>query len=415
MKTIAVILSLDTKEREARFLKDFIERSGHRAFFIDVSTRGRYDFVPDVSRDEVRIAGGGGAGEASGRPKSEMIQEMMDGVKVIVPKLYAEGRFDAVLSAGGLQNTLMAAGAMQTLPIGVPKVIVSTVACGVRRFEQFTGIKDVLLLPSIADVAGLNVVSRTALSNAAAAVVGMAERAGRPLERDGRVRIGATLMGVTNASVVGALPILEREGFEVVCFHSTGVGGRYLENLIGEGVITAAMDVSLHEITSGDVFKTGFSAGATNRLEAGAGKGIPMVVAPGGLDFVDLYAEDFFGGAIGDPGKRKYNLHNSKIAHIKLFPEEARKAALIVAERLNDAKGPVTLILPLRGLREDTLPGQALHDPETDRAIFDVLRGELGPHVLLVEVEDNINSPAFSERAAAEMIALLRAVGPREA
>ena len=336
-----------------------------------------------------------------------MVQEMMDGIKVVLPKMYAEGRFDAVLSAGGLQNTLIASGAMQTLPIGVPKVIVSTVACGGRCFEPFTGIKDIVLLPSIADLAGLNVVSETALSNAASAAIGMAERAGKPLARDGRLRIGATLMGVTNNSVTQAVDILERKNVEVVCFHSTGVGGRYLEELITEGVITAAMDISLHEIVSSDVFNRGFSAGAPNRLKAGAEKGLPMVVAPGALDFVDLYAEDFFAGAVGDPKKRKYNLHNSKVAHIKLFPEEARTAAGIVAERINSAKGPVTVVLPLRGFREDALPGQALHDPETDGAILDVLRTSLRPDIRKIEVDDNINSLAFSERAAAEMLALL--------
>lgn len=408
MKTIAVIISIDTKESEARFLKGFIERSGNRALLIDISTRGEYALRPDISREAVCDAGGGDSAALCGMAKNEAVQAMMEGAKALLPRLYAEGKIDAVFSAGGLQNTYVAVGAMQALPLGVPKVMVSTVLCGERRFEQFAGTKDIVMIPSISDIAGMNAVSETILSNAASAAIGMAERAGKALRHDGRSRIGATLMGVTNNSVAQAVKILEKEGQEVVCFHSTGVGGRYLENLIGEGVITAAMDISLHEIISADIFNFGFSAGAPNRLRVGAAKGIPMVVAPGALDFVDLYTDDFFKDAIGDHRKRKYNLHNNRVAHIKLFPEEARKAAALVAERLNAAKGPVTFVFPLRGLRADTLPGQSLYDPEVDAAVIEVLKDGLKKEIKRVDVDANINSMEFSVVAAREMMELIR-------
>jgi len=406
-KTIAIILSIDTKEAEARFLKSYIEKKGHKALVIDVSARGEYDFKPDITREEVCRAGGNEFSEIKDAPKNVVIQAMMDGVKAIVPMLYAEGKFDAIISAGGLQNTLMAAGAMQTLPIGVPKVIVSTVSCGERKFEPFVGIKDIVLIPSIADITGINAVTEVILSNAAAAVIGMAEEA-KSLPRDGRLRVGTTLMGVTNASAVQAAEILQKEGIEVISFHSTGVGGRYFEYLINEGLINAAMDLSLHEIIAQDVFGLGFSAGAPGRLKVGAEKGIPMVVAPGALDFIDVYVKDFMEGIIGDYRKRKYNLHNNQVAHVKAFPEESRKAAQLVVERLNEAKGPVTVLLPLKGLRADSLPGQKLYDPDVDNAILDTLRNGLNSNIKIVEVDANILDMEFSRKAAEEMIALVK-------
>ena len=409
MKTIAVVLSVDTKEAEARFFKKYIEQSGHKALIIDISASGGYiqnRFIPDISRDEVCKAGGKNPADIAGMAKNEAVQAMMDGAAAIVPKLYSKGCLDAIISAGGLQNTMAAVGAMKTLPIGVPKVMVSTVACGERKFEPFVGIKDIVMIPSIADISGINAVTETILSNAAAAVIGMAAQA-KPLRNDGKLRVGATLMGVTNNSAVQAARMLEERGVEVISFHTTGVGGRYFEYLIKEGIIKAAMDLSLHEIIAANVFNAGFSNGAPERLTAGAEKGIPMVVAPGALDFVDLYFEEFKNGAIGVYTERKYNLHNNAIAHIKTFAHESKKAAKIVVERLNMAKGAVTVLLPLRGLRADSQPGQKLYDPEVDETILNVLRSGLDKKIKRIEVDANINDIAFSRTAAEEMMALI--------
>ncbi|MGE5614839.1 MAG: Tm-1-like ATP-binding domain-containing protein [Bacillota bacterium] len=407
MKTVAIIISIDTKEAEARFLKKFIEDNGAKALVIDISARGNYNFVPDVTREEVCLAGGRKYEEMAGKAKNEVVQAMLEGARVLVPELYESGRFDGIISAGGLQNTMIAANVMQLLPLGVPKVIVSTVACGERRFEPFVGIKDIVMIPAIADIAGLNAVTELILSNAAAAVIGMLKTS-RPLKPDGRLRIGTTLMGVTNASAVQAAEILKEDGLEVVCFHSTGVGGRYFEYLIEEGIINAAMDLSLHEITSGSVFGLGFSNGAPNRLLISCSKNIPIVVAPGALDFIDVYVKDLYGGVLGDYRKRKYNLHNNEVAHVKVFADEAKKAADIVVERLNKSIGPVTVLLPLRGLRADSQPGQKLHDPEVDGVIVETLRKGLKPQIKKVEVDANLNDVEFSRTAAQEMKLLLK-------
>ncbi len=407
MKTIAVLLSIDTKEAEARFFKAYIESHGCKCLTIDMSTRGEYAFQADITREEVFWAGGTKLQDIAGQPKNVFVQAMMDGAKAIIPKLYAEGAFDGILSAGGLQNTLAATGAMQTLPIGVPKLMVSTVACGGRTFEPLVGIKDITLVPSIADITGINAVSEAVLSNAAAAMIGMVAQA-RPLSADGKMRVGTTLMGVTNDSAVQATAILERQGIETISFHSTGVGGRCLEYLIEQGIIKAVMDLSVHEITAGDVFGVGFSAGAKNRLQAGIKAGIPMVVAPGALDFVDMAFDEFQAGAIGDYKLRKYNLHNNKIAHIKVFAGEAKRAAALMVERLNGATAPVTVLLPLKGMRFDTQPGQSLYDPEVDETILSVLRRGLKKSIRQVEVDANLCDLAFSEVAAAEISKLIQ-------
>jgi len=410
MKTIAIVMSIDTKEEEASFLKQYIERNGQRALIIDISASGNYEpksFVPDISREEVCKEGGTDPAMLTSMKKNEAIQAMMSGIETIMPRLYSESRFDAVISAGGLQNTITAVGAMKTLPIGVPKVMVSTVACGERKFEPFVGIKDIIMIPSIADISGINTVTKTILSNGASAIIGMAREA-KPLIRDGKLRVGVTMMGVTNNSAAQAVRILERNGVEVVSFHSTGVGGRCFEYLIQEGIIGAAIDLSLHEVVSADVFGCGFSNGAPGRLIAGARAGIPMVVAPGALDFIDLYVEDFKNGAIGDYTKRKYTLHNNLVAHIKLFADESKKAAELVAERLNSAKGPVTVIFPLRGLRTESQLGQKLYDPEVDNIILDTLRKNLDRKIRRVEVDANINDMLFSKTIAQEMLELIR-------
>lgn len=400
------MLSVDTKEAEARFLKNFVEKRGYKALVIDLSTRGNYDLLPDVTRDEVCLAGGVQPEMLADLSKSDAVQAMMNGAKAIVPRLYDAGAFDGIISAGGLQNTLCAAGAMQTLPIGVPKVMVSTVACGTREFEPFVGIKDIVMIPSIADITGINSVTETILGNAAAAVIGMTEEAKR-LPKDGKMRIGITLMGVTNSSATQAADLLEKAGYEVISFHSTGVGGRYLEYLIQQGLITASMDLSLHEVIAADVFHLGFSNGAPDRLKIGCEKGIPMVVAPGALDFVDVYVKDFKNGIIGDWTQRKFNLHNNTVAHVKAFADESERAAKLVVERLNQAKGPVTVLLPLRGMRLDTQPGQSLYDPEVDNAILNVFRNGLDQRIRMIEVDANLTDMAFSRAAVKEMLALI--------
>ncbi len=400
-KTIAVLASLDTKEAEVAFVKQAIERLGGQTLVIDMSVWGPSALQPDVPRERLLWAAGRSWADIQTRPKHERITAMAAGVAALVPQLYQRGAFDAVLSFGGVQNTTMAVAAMKRLPIGVPKLVVSTVASGRRTFEPLVGSRDIVLMPAVADIAGINPLTRTVLGNAVAAIVGMAQEGPGPLHTASGVVIGATQMGVTGG-VGRAARLLDEAGFQVIAFHATGAGGRAMEELIADGVITAVLDLTLHEIVA-EMFDGGFSAGAVNRLLAAAQAGIPQVVAPGGADFIDFGMHEL----PADIAKRKYILHNADIAHVKLHKDEATRVGAIIAERLNAATGPVTVLIPLRGFRQAAAPGEPLFDAEVDNALVEMLRARLKPAIRIVDVDANINDPAFSEVAAQTMRGLL--------
>jgi len=402
-KTIALIASLDTKEAEVSFMKEMIERLGYSTLIIDVGARGSSNTIPDIKSEEVAGAAGRDWLCSYSIPKSEMISGLAEGIAVLMPKLYEQGKFDAVLSIGGAQNTMIGVSAMKALPIGLPKLMVSTVASGQRIFEPLVGTRDIVIMPSVADLCGINKITKRILSNAVAAICGMAEHAGIPISPDGEFVIGATLMGVTNDGVAQAVRILEEAGCQVVSFHSTGVGGRAMEEFILQGTIRAVIDLSLHEITA-EMFGGGFSVGAGNRLVAACEAGIPQVIAPGGIDFIDYSVNEL----PEDINTRKYMFHNSEIAHIKLFRDEIVQVGEIIAERLNKSRGPVTMIIPLRGFRQSTLPGEVLYDPEVDAALIEVLHKGLKPHIKVIDVDANINDLRFSQAAAEEMLKLVR-------
>ena len=406
-KTIAIIACANTKMAEMELLRTMVERGGFEALTIDISSRGGYQYAAGVSADEVARAGGSTIEKVwTTTSRAEAISAMEAGVTNVVSELYAKGRIHGAIGIGGLQNSTMAASALRTLPIGIPKFLLSTVACGNRPFELLVGEKDITVMPSVADIAGINPITETVLKNAGAAVMGMVMFAGEKLAPT-KPLIAATMMGATNDGIANAVKLLENDGFSVVTFHSTGVGGRCMESLILDGSISAAFDLCPHEIISQDVFGGGFSAGAKNRLCAAAKKGIPTVVAPGGMDFVDFPAKEFLEGVIGDPKQRKYVLHNKDIAHIKLLPDEAVRGARLMAERLNAHTGKLTVLLPLGGLRSETRAGEPLYDPAVDAAIFDTLRRELKHEIKRVELDCHLFDAAFSRAAADEMKALL--------
>ena len=402
-KTIAIIASLDTKEAEVAFVKEMIEKQGCKTFIIDVGAKGSERIMPHIRAEDVARAAGREWNSIYSIPKHEMIVGLLEGIAVLMPELYVRGNFDAVLSLGGAQNTAIGVSAMKSLPVGLPKLMVSTIACGQRTFESFVDTKDITLMPAIADISGINNLTRTILSNAAAAIAGMAKHAGVPLKSGQEIIVGATLMGVTNDGVAEAVKLVEKAGFQVISFHSTGVGGRAMEEFINEGTIGAVMDLSLHEITS-EMFGKGFSKGAYNRLAAACNSGIPQVIAPGGVDFIDFYVKEL----PQDLSTRKHIYHNSNIVHVKLLEQEMVRVGGIIAERLNKSRGPVTVIIPLCGLRQNTSPGEALYAPEVDNAFIEVLHRRLRRDIKIVDVDANINDEIFSKTAAAELLRMLR-------
>ncbi len=401
-KTIAIIASLDSKEQEVRFVIEQIRRCGHQTLVIDVGVRSEPDLVPDIRREEVIRAAGAPLEVLRDGEKHLRLDAMARGAAVLAEKLYAAGRLDAVFSLGGVQNTMIGTSAMKALPYGVPKLAVSTVASGNRTFDPIVGTKDIVLLPSIADISGLNSLTRMVLANGVAAIAGMVEHAGAPLRTGSDLVVGATMMGATGDGVTGAVKLLEQAGLEVISFHSTGVGGRVMEDLIAQGFIGGVLDLTIHEITS-EYFGGGYSFGATNRLRAAARAGIPQVVAPGGIDFVDFGRNEL----PDDIGTRKYIYHNSGIAHIKVHRHEIVAIAAVVAERLNASRGPVTLVIPTRGFRRAAAPGGPLWDPETDQAFVKVLTERLHSKIRVREVDANLDDPEFSQAAAEAFLELI--------
>jgi uncharacterized protein (UPF0261 family) len=400
-KTIAVIASLDTKEAEVAFVKEKVERLSCRALVIDVGVWRGSTLIADVSRETVALAAGVTWQGIVDRSKPDRIATMARGMAALLPELYARGEFDAVLSFGGVQNTTIGVAGMKALPIGVPKLMVSTVASGQRTFEPLVGSKDVVLMPSVADVVGTNVLTRTILENAVAAIVGMAEHGAGALHAGRNLIIGATQMGVT-AGVVQAARRLEKAGYEVISFHATGSGGPAMEELIVGGVIKAVLDLTLHEIVA-EVIGGGFSVGAVNRLEAACRAGIPQVVAPGGADFIDFGAREL----PADIARRKHVLHNADLAHIKLRKDEIARVGSLIVERLNRNSAPVTVLIPLNGFRQAASAGEPLWDPEVDNVLVEILRTGLKPTIKVVEIDANINDASFSEAAATAMCELL--------
>lgn len=400
MKTIGLISTFDTKQKELNYAREFILSKGLNVLTIDISTRPQKEIHADISPFEVIQEAGFSLEQLTQvDSKSQAIEIMRLGLCALLPKLIIEGKVHGVLGLGGVQNSLINSSAMQLLPIGIPKVLLSTIASGFRTCGSLVGSSDIMLFPSIADFTGINSLTALMIRNAASAVIGMVEFAGEPLRGD-EFAIGATLMGATEEGILRAIHLVEGEDYQVIAFHSTGVGGTAMEKLIESGLINASMDLCLHEIVAEDVFNLGFSKGAKNRLQAAVKMNIPLVLSPAGLDFIDVLKEDFYGGVIGDPGSRKFTMHNNNIVHVKVFPEEGVKAADIVCERLKNYSRKGAMIIPLKGLRTETKFGEKLYDPDVDNAIFEELCRNLPSNIETIELDAHISDPIFSETVA---------------
>jgi len=395
MKTIAIISSCDTKYREAAFMKAELQKNGVEALVVDMSIGLGTPQNYDISREEVFANVGLDWSEIKVKTKGQLMELMMDAMSAMVLKLYKDKRIDGVISAGGVQNSTVAMTSMQALPIGFPKVIASTLACGQKPFSAVVGARDIVVIPSISDFTGLNMMTRTILANACACVAGMAKHAGNILAKPERPVVGVTLMGITNDGCCAAIDELDKLGIEAIGFHSTGVGGTIMEKLALDGLLDGILDMTTHELSS-EYFGGGFSCGAVNRLVKTVDAGIPMVVSVGGLDFVDFAKGDF------PPrmDERVYNMHNATLAHIKLLPDEAEELGRIFASRLSATEVPLKLVFPTEGMRKNTRPGGNLYSPETDAALLGSIRDNCSQLVEIIELEGNLNDEDWGRRIA---------------
>ncbi|MBM4418514.1 MAG: UPF0261 family protein [Chloroflexi bacterium] len=399
VRTVAIVAALDTKGEEAGLIRDVILAGGARTHVIDVGVQGAPRIHADTTRDEVAAAAGEEIGAlAAGGDKGKAMAAMTVGAGVVAARLYREGRIDGVIGIGGSAGTAIATSAMRALPVGVPKLCVSTVASGDTR--PYVGTKDVTMMYSVVDVAGINRLSARILTNAAAAIAGMVSVA--PPRVAEKPLLAASMFGNTTACVDRARAALERAGYEVLVFHATGSGGQTMESLIGDGFVQGVLDLTTTEWA--DELAGGvFSAGPT-RLEAAARRGVPAVVAPGCLDMVNFWAPDTV------PEKyRGRNLYhwNPNVTLMRTTPEENARLGTIIAEKLNASTGPVQVLLPRGGLSQLDSAGNPYWWPEADAALFDALRANLRRDIPVTEMAENINDPAFADRAAATLLALL--------
>jgi uncharacterized protein (UPF0261 family) len=399
MATIAILGTMDTKGEEHAFVAQQIKSRGHQTLIIDVGALEPPRLQPDIAREEVaKAAGVDLAALVAKRDRGESVAAMSKGAPIVLAKLLAEKKMDGVISLGGGGGTAIATAAMRALPIGFPKLMVSTLASG--NTAQYVGVKDIVMFPSIVDVAGLNRISRQILTRAAGAICGMVEA--RPEAGTDKPVIVASQFGNTTACVDHARKILEGEGYEVMVFHATGTGGRTMESIIESGMVAGVLDITTTEWA--DELVGGFLAAGPTRLEAAARHGVPAIVTPGCLDMVNFHAPDSV------PAKfkgRNFYQHNPQVTLMRTTPEECSELGRIIAGKVNLSKGPVAVLLPKKAISVISAPGQKFHDPAADQALFDAIKTNLRKDVELVEMDCAINDAPFAEACARTLLKLM--------
>lgn len=401
MKTIAVAGTFDSKGTEFSYVKELIESLGVNTFTIHT---GVFEpaFTPDVSNAEVAKSAGYDIQTIAEKKDRAWATEILStGMEKLVPQLFREGKFDGIISFGGSGGTSLVTPAMRALPIGVPKVMVSTMASG--NTTQYVGTSDIVMIPSVVDVAGLNSISTTIFQNAVFAIVGMVSHEKKKVQEETPL-IGATMFGVTTPCVNAAKSYLEERGYEVLVFHATGIGGRSMEDLIRAGFIKGVLDLTTTEWC--DEVVGGVLNAGPNRLEAAALNHVPQVVSVGALDMVNFGPFDTV-----PPQFKKRNLykHNPTVTLMRTTVEENKEIGRKIAEKLNMAAGKTALMLPLKGVSLIDAEGQPFYGPEEDAALFETLRNSVNRDIVeVIEMDTAINDTAFAEAAAQKLIDLMK-------
>ena len=403
MRTIAIAGTFDSKGAEYQYIKGLVEELGLRAYTIHT---GVFEpmFEPDVSNGEVAAAAGYNLEEiAAQKDRSLAMEALAKGMEAIVPKLYAEGKFDGILSLGGSGGTSLATAAMRALPIGVPKLMVSTMASG--DVERYVGTSDIIMMPSIVDVAGLNKISKMIFKNAVLAMAGMVS-CGDKLKNDTTEQkplIAATMFGVTTPCIEQAKAYLEEKGYEVMVFHATGTGGKTMEALIDAGFFAGVLDLTTTEYC--DEVVGGILAAGPDRCGAAIRQKVPQVVSVGACDMVnfgemDSVPEQFRG--------RNLYKHNPAVTLMRTTVEENVEIAHRLAEKWNGARRKMVLLLPKKGVSMIDAEGQPFDGPEERKTLFDTLKKEIhNDNVEIVEMDNNINDENFALTAAKTLLELM--------
>ncbi len=409
MTTVLLIGTLDTKGPEYAYLRKRLRAAGCSVITLDAGVLGDAGMPlgkGDIRRDAVAAAGGGSLSAlARANDRGAAVMTMARGAAAIALRLFGEGRVHGVLSMGGSGNTSIAAHAMRALPVGLPKLIVSTLASGDTR--PFIGSSDITMMYSVVDISGINRISARILSNAAAAVAGMAADYARQQARrraaPDKPLIGATMFGVTTPCVTLARQLLEKKGYEVLVFHATGSGGRSLEALVRDGFLSGVLDVTTTEWA--DELVGGVLSAGPERLDAAAQSGVPQVISFGALDMVN------FGPLDSVPERfraRKLYQHNATVTLMRTTPDECAQLGRVIAEKLNQAGGPLAVFIPRKGVSMLSVPGATFHDPAADAALFDAFKQHARTGMAIYEFDSDINDPLFAKAMAVQLDRLMR-------
>lgn len=400
-KTVVIVGALDTKGKEFAYVKDLIQKEGLKTLTVDFGVMGKAEFEPDITREEVAKAGGNTlAYLASGDHKDEAMRVMAAGLKVVVTGLYAEGKLDGILGMGGSGGTSIATTAMRALPVGVPKVMVSTMGGG--DVSAYSGTKDITFIPSIVDVSGINSISRVIYANGAGAVAGMV-RMDKPKTEGEKPLITASMFGNTTKSVDQARSILEANGYEVLVFHATGTGGKTMESLITDGYIVGSLDITTTELAD-EVCGGVFTAGP-ERCLAASRKGIPAIIVPGCVDMANFWGIE----TIPEKYKER-NLYqwNPNVTLMRTNVEENTKMGEMLAAAANASTAPVAFILPMKGVSMLDSEGGQFWDPAADKACYDTIKKNVRADIPVIESDHNINDPEFSDLCANTLLKMLK-------
>ncbi len=410
MAIVALVGTLDTKGTEYGLLREHLHRRGIETVLIDTGASGQPRVPADIPGADVARAAGFELADVRTQERGAAVTVMARGATKVVLRLYAEGRLHGVLALGGSGGTSMATQVMRALPLGVPKVMVSSMASG--NVAPYVGASDITLMYSVVDIAGVNRISAPLLANAADAVAGMAEgfarepRAVRPedLAARGRPLIAASMAGVTTPGVDAARERMTELGYEVLVFHASGSGGRSLESLAGQGLFAGVLDLTLCEIA--DELIGGILTAGPDRLEAAGRAGVPQLVSPGALDMVKFGPLDSVPREFRD---RHVRVHNASITVVRTSATECAELGRRIAAKLRTATGPTTVLAPLRGLSTLGGPTGPYHDPQADATLVAALAAGLnGSAVQVRTLDTHINDPAFGRAAADRLHRMIR-------
>lgn len=398
---VLLLATLDTKGVEAAFVRDRLRELGVEVRLVDCGTLAAPSVEPDVPRETVLAAAGTtlDAVRANG-DRAHAVQSAARGARALALELHRRGELSGVLGLGGSAGTTIGTETMRALPIGVPKLMVSTLASG--QVRSYVGDKDILMLNSVVDVLGINRVSRRVLSQAAHAMAGMVRFARDEAKAHDKPIVAATMFGVTTPCVQRAKEVLEAAGCEVLVFHATGTGGQAMESLVRDGLVQGVLDLTTTELA--DELVGGVLSAGPERMAAAALAGIPTVASVGATDMVNFLALDTVPAQFR---ARKLHRHNDHVTLMRTTPDENRRIGAEIARKLGTSRGPAKLLFPLRGVSALDCAGQAFDDPAARAALLEGLRS-VTPAVAIAECDLHINDAEFAERCARELLDLMK-------